>query len=134
MALFKATFVSSVSLQILSQSPRLMLFVIVIVTLNMLIKLAAVIVYTPVFLVPAILTAVIGAWFGHMYVRAQMSVKRELSNAKSPVLGVLGSAMDGLGEDSSSYSRLQKVDTVRRSVHQSVPGPAALQNGASGAH
>lgn len=71
----------------------------VIVTMNMLIKLTAVIVYTPVFLVPAIFTAALGAWFGHMYVRAQMSVRREMSNAKSPVLGVFGSAMDGLGKN-----------------------------------
>lgn len=73
------------------------MFASVIVTLNMLIKLTAVVVYTPVFLVPAIFTAMLGAWFGHMYVRAQMSVKRELSNAKSPVVGVFGGAMDGLG-------------------------------------
>lgn len=64
----------------------------------MLIKFTAVVVYTPVFLVPAMLTALLGGWFGHVYVRAQMSVKRELSNAKAPVLGVFGGAIDGLGK------------------------------------
>lgn len=70
----------------------------VIVTLNMLIKLSAVVIYTPVFLLPAIFTALLGAWLGHMYVQAQMSVKRELSIAKSPVLSVFGSAIEGLGK------------------------------------
>ncbi|GJE96044.1 multidrug resistance-associated ABC transporter [Phanerochaete sordida] len=72
------------------------LYVFFIVTANMLIKLTAVIVYTPVFLVPALFAVAVGALFGHMYVRAQMSVKRELSNAKSPVIGVFSGAMDGL--------------------------------------
>lgn len=73
-------------------------FFLVIVTINMLIKLSAVIFYTPVFIVPAILTALLGATIGQMYIKAQMSVKRELSNAKSPVLSVFGGAMSGLSE------------------------------------
>lgn len=64
----------------------------------MLIKLSTVIFYTPVFLVPAVLTALLGGAIGQVYIQAQMSVKRELSNAKSPVLSVFGGAMSGLGE------------------------------------
>ena len=64
----------------------------------MLIKLSAVVIYTPVFLVPAVLTALLGAWTGQVYIKAQMSVKRELSNAKSPVLSVFGGAIAGLGK------------------------------------
>ena len=56
-------------------------------TLSMLIKFGAVVLFTPVFLIPGILVAVLGSACGQIYIQAQLSVKREMSNAKAPVLG-----------------------------------------------
>lgn len=62
----------------------------------MLTKFGAVVVLTPVFLVPSVAVAVLGAQIGQIYIRAQLSVKREVSNAKAPVLGHFGAAIAGL--------------------------------------
>ncbi len=40
--------------------------------------------------------AVMG-WLGHVYMKAQLAVKRERSNARSPVIGHFGAAIAGLG-------------------------------------
>ncbi len=55
-------------------------------TVSMIIKFSAVLVFTPIFLFPGILTAILGAWCSQIYTKAQLSVKREMSNAKAPVL------------------------------------------------
>jgi hypothetical protein len=41
----------------------------------------------PVFLGPGIIVAALGGWVGRIYMAAQLSVKREMSNARSPVVG-----------------------------------------------
>lgn len=64
----------------------------------MFVKFGAVVIYTPAFIVPAILIAIAGGWLGNIYLKAQLSVKREMSNAKSPVLAILGGAISGLSE------------------------------------
>ena len=66
------------------------------VTLNCIIKIGAVVVFTPVFLLPAVFIVTFGGWLGSVYMKAQLSVKREMSNAKAPVLGVFGGAISGL--------------------------------------
>ncbi|THH12876.1 hypothetical protein EW146_g7283 [Bondarzewia mesenterica] len=66
------------------------------ITSTMLIKLAAVVVLTPAFLVPGIFVSLLGGWCGQIYMKAQLSVKREMSNAKAPVLGHFGAAISGL--------------------------------------
>jgi hypothetical protein len=40
--------------------------------------------------------AIIGGIIGQLYMRAQLCVKREMSNAKQPVLGIFNGAMTGL--------------------------------------
>ncbi|KAK0192579.1 hypothetical protein F5146DRAFT_1040547 [Armillaria mellea] len=67
----------------------MLLFAVFELTLAMLIKFIAVVAFTPIFLFPGILVAILGAWCGQIYIKAQLSVKRELSNAKAPVLGHL---------------------------------------------
>lgn len=66
------------------------------ISATLLIKLAAVVVLTPVFVIPGILVSMLGGWCGHIYMRAQLSVKRERSNAKAPVMGHFGAAIAGL--------------------------------------
>ncbi|KAF9458727.1 P-loop containing nucleoside triphosphate hydrolase protein [Collybia nuda] len=65
-------------------------------TMSMLIKFSAVVFLTPAFLGPGILVAILGGWCGQIYIAAQLSVKREMSNAKAPVLGHFGAAIAGL--------------------------------------
>jgi hypothetical protein len=64
----------------------------------MLTKLVAVILFTPIFIVPGIGIAAVGAWCGQIYIKAQLSVKREMSNARAPVLGHFGAAIAGLSK------------------------------------
>ncbi|KAI0260098.1 P-loop containing nucleoside triphosphate hydrolase protein [Gloeopeniophorella convolvens] len=56
----------------------------------------AVVYITPVFIIPGIFIGALGAWIGHVYMRAQLAIKREMSNAAAPVLGHFGAAMAGL--------------------------------------
>ncbi|KAH6916771.1 ATP-binding cassette transporter [Coprinopsis sp. MPI-PUGE-AT-0042] len=65
-------------------------------TVAMLVKFTAVVLLTPVFLLPGVLVAVIGGYCGQLYIQAQLAVKREMSNAKQPVLGHFGAAIAGV--------------------------------------
>ncbi|KAK0220002.1 hypothetical protein IW262DRAFT_1381904 [Armillaria fumosa] len=72
------------------------LFFLTSISMAMLFKLSAVIVFTPVFLVPGLIMGIAGAYLGQIYMKAQLPVKREMSNAKAPVLGHFGAAIAGL--------------------------------------
>ena len=64
----------------------------------MAVRLAAVVLYIPFFILPSAFIGGLGAWLGQVYMKSQLSVKREMSNAKSPVLSVFNSAVGGLGK------------------------------------
>ena len=66
------------------------------ISVSMLTKAIAVVYLTPVFIFPCLEIAVIGAWLGRVYMKAQIAIKREMSNAKAPVLGHFGAAVAGL--------------------------------------
>lgn len=66
--------------------------------MSLIVKLGAVVLFAPVFLIPAIVIAGIGGFLGNVYIKSQLSIKREMSNAKAPVLGAFGSAMAGLSK------------------------------------
>ena len=61
------------------------------------VKFVAVIFYTPAFLLPALCISALALWLGQVYMKSQLPVKREMSNAKSPVISVFSSAIGGLG-------------------------------------
>lgn len=65
-------------------------------TLEMIAELGVVLAISPVFLLPSVIIAALGAWVGQLYMKAQLSIKRERSNAKAPVLGHFGAAFAGL--------------------------------------
>ncbi len=65
-------------------------------TISMFLKFLAIIYFSPKFLFPGIVVAALGGLCGQIYIRAQLSVKREMSNARAPVLGHFGAAMAGL--------------------------------------
>ncbi|KZT67108.1 multidrug resistance-associated ABC transporter [Daedalea quercina L-15889] len=66
------------------------------ISLEMLMKFGAVVLISPIFLVPGVVIAALGGWIGQIYMKAQLAVKRERSNAKAPVLGHFGAAFAGL--------------------------------------
>ena len=66
--------------------------------LSMVARFGAVVLFTPAFIPAAIVIAVFGGWLGQVYMKAQLPVKREMSAAKAPVLGILGGAIGGLRE------------------------------------
>ena len=66
-------------------------------TFSILSQFGAIIVMSPVFILPGVVITVFGVTLGNIYMRAQLPVKRESSNAKAPVLGHFGAAVSGLG-------------------------------------
>lgn len=68
------------------------------VAMTLIIKLGVVVVFTPIFLIPAVIIAILGGYLGNVYIRLQLSIKREMSNAKAPVLAVFGDTVAGLSE------------------------------------
>ncbi|KAE9405641.1 hypothetical protein BT96DRAFT_955137 [Gymnopus androsaceus JB14] len=65
-------------------------------TIKLLLKLAAIIILSPIFLIPGVAALGLGYTCGTIYLKAQMSVKREMSVAKAPVLGHFGATIAGL--------------------------------------
>ena len=72
-------------------------------TTYMLCKLGALMFVLPIFFFPVVAACVFGGGFSYIYMRAQMSVKREMSNAQAPVLGHFSGAIAGLGESRICY-------------------------------
>ncbi|KAG9012444.1 hypothetical protein FRB94_006059 [Tulasnella sp. JGI-2019a] len=66
------------------------------IMLNIATTLVAILIYSPVFVFPGIIVAIIGAMIGRMYMTAQLSVKREMSNARSPIYSNFGASIAGL--------------------------------------
>ncbi|BEJ16010.1 hypothetical protein CspHIS471_0506150 [Cutaneotrichosporon sp. HIS471] len=66
------------------------------ITMGLIIKLATIVVTVPFFSIPAIIMGVLGGFIGEMYIHAQLSVKREMSNAKSPLFSHLASSVSGI--------------------------------------
>ncbi|EMD36164.1 hypothetical protein CERSUDRAFT_84254 [Gelatoporia subvermispora B] len=65
-------------------------------TLDILIRFVSVVAFSPIFSIPGGIIAVIGGWCGQIYLKAQLCVKREMSNTKAPVLAHFGAAIAGL--------------------------------------
>ncbi|GMK55604.1 hypothetical protein CspeluHIS016_0206600 [Cutaneotrichosporon spelunceum] len=66
------------------------------ITMGLVIKLVTIVAVVPFFSIPAIIIGVLGGIIGEMYIHAQLSVKREMSNAKSPLFSHLASSVSGI--------------------------------------
>ena len=64
----------------------------------MALRVGAVMLVLPIFALPALAVVVIGGWISMIYTHAQLSVKREMSKAKAPVLGHFGAAISGISK------------------------------------
>ena len=56
------------------------------VTIGLIVRLGGVLLFNPIFIFPASVVGALGGWLGQIYITAQLPVKREMSNAKAPVL------------------------------------------------
>ena len=55
-------------------------------TLALIVKFFAIVITTPAFLGPSAVVAIAGGTLGQIYIKAQLGVKRQMANAKAPVL------------------------------------------------
>ncbi|OSD04848.1 P-loop containing nucleoside triphosphate hydrolase protein [Trametes coccinea BRFM310] len=62
----------------------------------MLLKVAAVLIFSPIFMIPAIVVTLASGLCADLFLKVQLSVKRELSNSKAPVLAHFGAAVSGI--------------------------------------
>ncbi|KAH9019331.1 hypothetical protein EDB83DRAFT_2528201 [Lactarius deliciosus] len=102
-------------------------FRVVDISVAMFLKFVSVVYFTPVFSVPGIALAVFGASLGRVYMKAQIAIKREMSNAKAPVLGHFGASVAGLTSiraygaqiafREESYRRIDKYSRAGRSFY-----------------
>lgn len=67
-------------------------------TLTMAVKLISVFLYSPIFIVPSISMGGVAVLVGKLFGKAQLSVQRELSNSRAPVLGHFEASVAGLGK------------------------------------
>ncbi|GJE87808.1 multidrug resistance-associated ABC transporter [Phanerochaete sordida] len=94
------------------------------ISADVLLKFCAIAVISPVFLGPGAVAVVIGSVLCKIYLKAQLSIKREMSNAKAPVIGHVGAAIAGLVSiraygaqeafKQESYRRLDRLTVAAR--------------------
>ncbi|KAJ7156234.1 hypothetical protein C8R46DRAFT_429362 [Mycena filopes] len=65
-------------------------------TLGIFTRFFAVVIFTPVFFIPGMVVGILGVACGRLYMASQISVKREQSNVRAPVLAHIGAAITGL--------------------------------------
>ncbi|KAF7296041.1 p-loop containing nucleoside triphosphate hydrolase protein [Mycena kentingensis (nom. inval.)] len=65
-------------------------------SLGLLIKFCTIVAFSPAFLVPGVAITVLGAFCGQLFMKAQLPVKREMSNARAPILGHFSAVIGGL--------------------------------------
>ncbi|KAI0782161.1 multidrug resistance-associated ABC transporter [Abortiporus biennis] len=92
-------------------------------SLNMGLKFAAVMVMSPLFGGLGILLAIVGGTIGNIYMKAQLPIKRENSNAKAPVMGHFSAAMSGLvsiraygAEEKFRLESFKRIDRMSRTA------------------
>lgn len=89
----------------------------------LIIRLFAILLTAPLFLIAGVAIFIVGGACGQLYIQAQLSVKREMSNAKSPVLSHFGAAITGLtsiraysAQQSFKAESLNRIDRYTRSA------------------
>ncbi|KAI0031305.1 P-loop containing nucleoside triphosphate hydrolase protein, partial [Vararia minispora EC-137] len=92
-------------------------------TSSMLVRLLAVVSVTPRILPPVFVLALVGAWCGNVYMAAQLSVKREMSNRRAPIVAHVAAAVAGVasirayGAESAFRIELQeRIDKYTRTA------------------
>ncbi|KAL0579441.1 hypothetical protein V5O48_002547 [Marasmius crinis-equi] len=93
------------------------------ITVLLIVKFLAIMIVVPFFFVPGILVTTAGMICGQIYIKAQLSVKREMSNARAPLLGHVGAAISGLTsiraygvEERFIQESLKRIDKFTRAA------------------
>lgn len=89
-------------------------------TSGLMVKLGIVVLFAPAFIAPAIVVIILGGFLGNVYIKAQLSMKREAGNAKAPVLAVFGGAMAGLSTSFSYCAIVREADSLPFSFRQGI--------------
>ncbi|KAF7977580.1 hypothetical protein HWV62_3166 [Athelia sp. TMB] len=97
------------------------------ITLFTLVKLGLIVFFSPLFLLPCLVVILIGVWCGNVYNKTVLSVKREMNNARAPVLAHFGAAIAGLVSvraygvqaafKAKSLNRIDKYTRTARPFH-----------------
>ncbi|VDC03254.1 unnamed protein product [Peniophora sp. CBMAI 1063] len=97
------------------------------VSAQLIVQLVAIVLVAPAMLLPGLVILALGAWVGNVYMKAQLPVKREMSNKKAPVLGHFSAAVAGLvsirayGAQEAfrheSYRRIDEYTRVGRTLY-----------------
>ncbi|WWC68639.1 uncharacterized protein I206_102570 [Kwoniella pini CBS 10737] len=66
------------------------------ISVGLILKFGVVIALVPIFSIPAVIIGAVGAFLGEVYIHSQLSVKREMSNAKSPLFSHFSAAVNGI--------------------------------------
>ncbi|KAG9103574.1 hypothetical protein FRC06_009826 [Ceratobasidium sp. 370] len=92
-------------------------------TIQLISRFIAVIVFSPIFTLPGAFVLVVGIWIGQIYIAAQLSVKREMSNSRSPLFSHFGAALQGItsiraygAEDQFRNEALKRIDKYTRAA------------------
>ncbi|KAG9098020.1 hypothetical protein FS749_004906 [Ceratobasidium sp. UAMH 11750] len=92
-------------------------------TIQLLSRFIAVIAFAPVFTLPGAIVFVVGIWIGQIYIAAQLSVKREMSNSRSPLFSHFGAALQGItsiraygAEEQFKNEALKRIDKYTRAA------------------
>lgn len=64
----------------------------------LLLRFAAIAVMSPLFSTTGVALAAIGWWLGQVYIKAQLVVKREMSNARAPIIGHFSATVSGISK------------------------------------
>ncbi|QRW00095.1 ABC transporter transmembrane region [Ceratobasidium sp. AG-Ba] len=92
-------------------------------TIQLVLRLSAILIFSPAFVFPGVALLVIGIWIGQVYITAQLWVKREMSNARSPVFGHFGAALAGVAtiraygaEEQLKSGAMDRIDKYTRAA------------------
>ncbi|KAF8904953.1 P-loop containing nucleoside triphosphate hydrolase protein [Mucidula mucida] len=93
------------------------------ISMTLIVKFCAIVIVTPVFLVPSAAVAIAGGICGQVYIKAQLGVKRQMANAKAPVLAHFGAAIAGLtsvraygAQEAFINESLRRIDKYTRAT------------------
>ncbi|KAF8513334.1 P-loop containing nucleoside triphosphate hydrolase protein [Hysterangium stoloniferum] len=86
------------------------------ISVIILINFAAVVMFVPVFLIPGLVVFLLGVISGQLYIQAQLPVKREMSNRRSPVIAHFRATISGLvsirAYDAQEAFRLESLSRI----------------------
>ncbi|WVQ74585.1 hypothetical protein IAR50_004186 [Cryptococcus sp. DSM 104548] len=93
------------------------------VTVGLVLKIIVVVSLVPLFSLPAVFIGLLGGIIGEMYIHGQLSVKREMSNAKSPLYSHFSAAFHGIvsiraygAQDKMRFEAQRRADKYTRAA------------------